>query len=279
MIKIFTDSTSDLTAALVTQHDVEVIPLNVHVGGRSFRDSFDFTPTDLFALVETHGELPKTSAPSVGDFLTHFRREMPGVYVGISSQLSASVRNAQAAAQLLSNGHVRVIDTHTLSSGVGMLALLAADLRDAGHDVDEIERRVRAAASRVRVSFVIDTMDYLYKGGRCTALQHLVGSLLKIRPVIYVRPDGRLDVRAKVRGSRQRALHALVEDFEAHLPTLDRRRVFITHSAYSEGAGQLRAALTALAPDAEISVTEAGAVVSSHCGPKTIGVIYMSEPT
>ena len=277
MIRIFTDSTSDLSQALVTERDIGVIPLRVHIGGADFQDEFDFTPTDLFGQVEECGEMPKTSAPSVGSFLEQFRREESSLYIGISSQLSASVGNAKVAAKMLPEGHARVIDSRTLSSGIGLLALLAADLRDAGHDLDEIERRVRDAVSRVKMSFVIDTMDYLYKGGRCTAIQHLVGSLLKLHPVICALPDGTLDVKETLRGSRKRALRSLIADFEANRDAIDLRRVFVTHSAYPEGAETLTAALSELAPIEELLVTEAGAVVSSHCGPKTIGILYMTR--
>lgn len=277
MVKILTDSTSDLSPDLVAQHDIGVIPLSVYIGGESIKDDFDFTSADLFARVEDHGELPKTSAPSVSDFLSHFKAGEHSLYIGISSQLSASVGNAQVAAQTFSEGRAYVIDSHTLSSGIGLLALLAADLRDAGHDLGAITQQVRAAVPRIKMSFVIDTMDYLYKGGRCSALQHLAGSLLKLHPVIHALPDGSLDVKKTVRGSRERALRSLLDDFESDLDAIDLRRVFITHSAYPEGAEVLKAALLEMAPIEELLITEAGAVVSSHCGPKTIGILYMTK--
>jgi DegV family protein with EDD domain len=261
----------------VAQHDIDLIPLRVHIGGKRLLDDFDFTPDELFAEVEANGELPKTSAPSVGEFLEHFEDGDQSLYIGISSQLSASVGNARIAAQTLSDGHTRVIDSRTLSSGIGLLALLAADLRDAGHTLDDIERRIRAAVPRVKISFVIDTMDYLYKGGRCSALQHLAGSLLKLHPVIHALPDGTLDVKRTLRGSRNRALRFLLDDFEANVESIDLRRVFVTHSAYPEGTDELTSALAEMAPIETLLVTEAGAVVSSHCGPKTIGILYMTK--
>jgi len=276
LVKILTDSTSDLSPALVERYNIGVIPLKVHFGGESLTDDFNFTPADLFARVEAHGELPKTSAPSVGDFLERFESSEQGIYIGISSQLSASVGNAQVAAQTFSDGRASVVDSRTLSSGIGLLTLLAADLREAGYDLDAIVEQVRAAVPRVKMSFVIDTMDYLYKGGRCNALQHLAGSLLKLHPVIYALSDGSLDVKKTVRGSRKRALHSLLDDFESNLEMIDLRRVFITHSAYPEGAEVLKTALLEMAPIEDLLVTEAGAVVSSHCGPKTIGILYMT---
>jgi len=128
---------------------------------------------------------------------------------------------------------------------------------------------------KVRTSFVIDTMRYLYMGGRCTALQSLMGGLLQIRPVIYARPDGVLDVKDKIRGSRARTLDSMLRDFQAHRDEVDLRRVFITHAESAEDAAFLSAALAQLAPIQEISITSAGAVISCHCGPGTIGVLYL----
>ena len=170
---------------------------------------------------------------------------------------------------------IHIVDSLNLSSGLGLLTLLAADLRDRGLSVEEIETAVREARLRVRMSFVIDTMKYLYMGGRCTALQSFFGGLLKIRPIIYAQPDGTLGVKEKVRGSRKRALESLLQDFEAHLSALDPARVFVTHSAAEEDAAFLADELAQRADFDEIFVTEAGAVVSSHCGPGTIGILYM----
>lgn len=278
MVAILTDSTSDLSPALVARYNLEIVPLQVHIGERTLDDSFDFTPDDLFTLVETSDELPKTASPSVGTFLRQFEAHEASVYVGISSELSASVRNAQLAAEQVDDREIHVVDSLTLSSGVGLLAIYAAELRNAGDTAEEIAHKVRAARSRVRMSFLIDTMRYLYMGGRCTALQNLMGTLLNIRPIIYGRRDGTLDVKEKVRGSARRGLRALLDDFEAHVDEIDLRRVFVTHSSYPEGAERLVDALNEVADIGELLVTEAGAVVSSHCGPGTVGILYMLQP-
>ncbi len=275
MIHIVTDSTSDLSPELVVRHGLSVVPLSVHIAGKTFLDDFLVTGPELFALVEESGELPKTAAPSVGEFVAAF--SLPGdvIYIGISSRLSASVANARLAAETLPPGKVRVIDSLNLSTGLGLLVLRAADLRDQGASIDEIERGVQEALPKIRMSFVIDTMKYLYMGGRCTALQSLMGGLLHIRPVIHARPDGTLGVKDKVRGSRARALDTMLRDFEVHRDQVDPRRVFITHPDSDEDAAYLAAELVRYVPVQEVLTTHAGAVVSSHCGPGTIGILYM----
>ncbi len=275
MVHIVTDSTSDLTPALIARHRLSVVPLSVHLAGQTFLDDFSVSGPELFARVEALGELPKTAAPSVGQYVAAFDVPDDVVYIGISSKLSASVANARLAAETLPAGKVRVIDSLNLSTGLGLLVLRAADLRDQGASAAEIEQGVLAALPHVRTSFVIDTMKYLYMGGRCTALQSLMGGLLQIRPVIYARPDGTLGVKEKVRGSRQRVLDSLLRDFEAHRDAIDLQRVCITHPASDEDAAYLAEALAQRAPIAEVLITRAGAVVSSHCGPGTIGVQYL----
>lgn len=277
MIHIVTDSTSDLSPELAARHNLSIVPLSVHIADRTFLDDFTVSGSELFALVNETGELPKTAAPSVGEFSRFF--DLPGdvIYIGISSRLSASVANARLAAENLPPGKVRIIDSLNLSAGLGLLVLHAADARDGGASADEIERCVFAALSKVRTSFVIDTMKYLHMGGRCTALQSLMGGLLNIRPVIYARPDGTLGVKGKVRGSRARAIDALLRDFQSHRTHVDLRRVFITHADSGDDAAFIAAELSKIAPINEILQTSAGAVVSSHCGPGTIGVLYLLE--
>ncbi|HOT92202.1 MAG TPA: DegV family protein [Anaerolineae bacterium] len=274
-VSIFVDSTSDLGAELVARHRLEVIPLIVHLDGKSYRDGIDLSPEQLFAMVEASGALPTTSAPAIGDFITAFSGHPDGVFIGISSKLSGTVNNALLAMQAIPECRVRVVDSLTLSSAIGLLALKAADLRDAGASAEEIQAAIEALRPKVRMSFALETMRYLYMGGRCTALQSLAASMLKIRPIIAGMPDGTLGLKAKIRGTRSRALEALLQDFEEALPNVDLQRVFVTHAAAAEDAAYLAERLTALAPIQELHITTAGAVISSHCGPSTIGILYL----
>jgi DegV family protein with EDD domain len=218
--------------------------------------------------------LPTTAAPSVGEFVTFFSSSAEGIHLSISSRLSASYQNALLAVEELGNQRYRVVDSLNLSSGIGWLALKAADLREEGHTLEEIEGEIRSWIPKVRTAFIPQTLEYLYKGGRCNALQALMGGMLKILPVIYVQSDGTLGVGEKARGKRQKALQTLLDGFERHLEQIDRRRIFVTHAACHEDAAFLGEQIQRLAEPQELIINEAGCVISSHCGPGTIGIIY-----
>lgn len=276
MLQITTDSCADLSQHLLKAHRLRAIPLHVLINEKDFHDN-DLPLSQLFASVEETGELPKTAAPSVQEFIDFFSYEEPIIYIGISSQLSATMQNAKLAAEQLNKSDLYLIDSLNLSTGIGLLALKAADLRDAGKNPDQIVEEINFTRSKVRTAFVIDTMDYLYKGGRCTALQAFVGSMLKIHPVIHVRKDGSLGVLDKVRGSRKKALGRLVDRFKAELPDIDLKRVFVTHSGCEEDAAYLVKELESLTSIENIYTTVAGATIGSHCGPNTIGILYTKK--
>ncbi|MEZ0396244.1 MAG: DegV family protein [Anaerolineales bacterium] len=274
-LHILTDSTADLGSDLAAEFGVDVIPLTVTLGENAYLDGVEIDQQKLFDLVAQVGTLPKTAAPSVGEFARFFERDGESIFIGISSNLSATIQNARLAAAEKGEGRVRVIDSLNLSTGIGLLVLRAAELRAAGRSAAEIEQDILACVPKVRTSFIIDTMEYLYKGGRCSALQALAGSVLKIHPIIEVRADGTLGVKGKARGSRERGLQMMLDDFAADLERLDRRRVFITHTACPQDAEFLKQEILRLAAPDEVRITLAGSVISSHCGPATIGILYM----
>lgn len=274
MIQIVTDSCADLSESLINKYKIKIVPLEVFCNNQSFQDG-TLTLQELFASVDQTGVLPKTSAPSIADFMETFSLTDQSIYIGISTELSATQSNSQLAAQQLPSKEIYTIDSRNLSTGIGLLVLKAAELRDAGWQPADIAEEIRQTTARVRTSFVIDTMDYLYKGGRCTPLQAVFGSMLKIRPVIEVRPDGTLGVKDKIRGRRQKALNAMIDDFKSQLNNLDPHRVFVTHTGCDADAAYLVEELRKLAPIEDICVTYAGATVASHCGPNTIGILFI----
>ena len=276
MIKIYTDSCSDIGQEEIQKENIKIIPLQVFINERTYRDGVDIQTYELFEYVEKNGVLPKTSAPSVGDFTRAFSQEKEdGIFIGIGSKLSATVQNAKIAADLIKEKVIRIVDSQNLSSGIGLLVLKAADLRAQGKTLEEIESEINKAVKKIHTSFVIDTLDYLYKGGRCSAMANIVGSILKIRPVIEVSQDGTLGVREKTRGTRSKALGVLIKDFQDNLPNIDLNRVFITHTGCEEDAAFLAVELKKLADIKELLITVAGATIGSHCGPDTIGVLYL----
>ncbi len=276
MLTIVTDSTSDLGADLLQKYQIQIVPLYVQHLGKTFRDGIDIDNPMLFGMVDRTHELPKTSAASIGDFMQVFTETSECICLTISSSLSATYQNAVVAQEQIGRNGIRVVDSLNLSSGIGLLALRAAEMRDRGCPVDEIDRTITALRTKVHTSFVLETLEYVYMGGRCTAIQNFASSILKIRPILEVCPDGSLVVKDKIRGSRKKALDSLLADLRQKLPVLDRQRVFITHTDCPEDAQYLRAEIQKLASPDEILITIAGSVISSHCGPKTIGILYLT---
>jgi DegV family protein with EDD domain len=275
MVHILSDSCSDLSPDLRARYQIDTIPLYITLNDKSYRDGEELTCEDIFESVKETGKLPKTAAPSIIDFERFFASH-PGdiVFMSIGSKLSATHQTARLASQQMPARCINIVDSCNLSTGIGLLALAAADLRDHGYGADEIASRVEAIIPKVRTSFIIDTLDYLYRGGRCSAMQSIIGSLLQIRPVIEMKPDGTLGIKEKTRGSRKKTLAILLHNFEAHLEELDLRRVFVTHTGCDDDALYVKEAILKMASIEEIFITYAGATVSSHCGPNTLGLIY-----
>ena len=274
-MEIFTDSCADLSPELIERFNIHVVPLGVIIGECTHTDGVDITPAELFEKVKLQGKLPTTSAPSQAAFYEAFAPYDSAIYIGISSKLSASNQNAQIASNNHPGKDIRVIDSLNLSTGIGLLVLKAAELRDQGKTIDEIEKSILSLVPTVNTSFMIDTLDYLFMGGRCTSMEHVMGSLLKIRPVIEVRPDGTMNVKEKISGARKKALDSLLLDFKNKLPYINLDRVFITHPNSDDDALYLKEELLKLAPIKEICITHAGATISSHCGPACIGILFM----
>ena len=274
MIEILTDSCSDLNPELIDRFHLQVIPLQVFISNRNLRDG-EITLAQLFDEVSKTSQLPKTAAPSVGDFLQYFNTPGEKIFIGISSQLSATMQNASLAMAQLGRNDICLIDSLNLSTGIGLLVCKAAELRDQGYPLDAICKEIEATRPLVHSTFIIDTLDYLYKGGRCNALELVMGSLLRIRPVIEVRQDGTMGVKEKIASTRKKALQSLLKDFESLLPNIDLHRIFITHTGCDSDAEYLKIELKKLAKIDEIHITYAGATIASHCGPNTIGILYI----
>lgn len=275
MIHILTDSCSDLSPALRARYKIDAIPLYITINGKTCRDGEDLTFKELFESVNKTGILPKTAAPSVADFQKFFSKYSGDiVFISIGSKISATHQAASLAVKEMSERNIHIIDSNNLSTGIGILALAAADLRDQGCGANEITSSIEAVKPKVRTAFIIDTLEYLHLGGRCSSMQSIASSLLQIRPVIEMKPEGTLGIKAKIRGSRKKTLSILLENFESHLNELETRRVFLTHTGCDGDAEFVKESILKMAPVEEVLITYAGATVSSHCGPNTLGLIY-----
>ncbi|PKN99852.1 MAG: fatty acid-binding protein DegV [Chloroflexi bacterium HGW-Chloroflexi-4] len=277
MVKIIADSCCDLSSELIKHFDIEIIPLNVLVNNQNYLDGVELSPEKLFEAVKTSGELPKTSAPSIAAFTQIFEKYPEFIYISISSKLSASFQSATIALDSLSNVKGEIIDSRNLSTGIGLLVVKAAELAQKGYSFEDIASAIKNLIPKVNASFVIDTLDYLYMGGRCSSMEHIFGSILKIRPVIEVRQDGTLGVREKISGSRKKGLSALLDNFSKNKDSIDPSRVFITHTVCLDDALFLKSEIEKMLEVKEICITDAGATIASHCGPNTIGILFLTK--
>jgi DegV family protein with EDD domain len=275
MVQIVTDSTCDLEKSMCKDFNIAVIPLSVNLDGRIFRDGIDLSLDEMYQLVNKTGTLPKTAAPTPGEFVEFFNQFTDDiVFIGISSNASATVQNARLAAADLHNKKIEVVDSLNLSTGLGLQVIEAAEMAKQGSSAKEITSHLNSLRNRVHTAFIVDTLDYLYMGGRCSALQNVMSSLLKIRPLIFMQPNGALGVKKKIRGSREKALQGLLDDVREDAAKIDGRRLFITYNRCDEDAEFLKQEIMKIVPAKAIHLTITGTVVASHCGPKTISIQY-----
>ena len=276
MIRIFADSTLDLDIDLRHLYNIEVIPLTVTMKDRQYKDGLEIDTQQLFDYVKKYGELPVTSAITTEDFIRAFQGQDEIIYISITSKLSECYKNAtEAVRQLGAENRVRVIDSLSITTGTGILVLRAAEMRNFGLTAAEIEERVLALVPKVRIAVLIDTLEYLRKGGRASTVTALLSNILKIRPILQVNPDGTLGVREKISGPRIKAIQALIDGFKRDADNMDSRWIFITHTGCLQDAYWLRGELHAPGHSEEIKLITAGAVVASHTGPNGIAIIYL----
>ncbi len=278
-IKVTADSTCDLSPELLAEHDITLTPLIVVKGDNEYYDGETITPNDIYAHVASGGSLCSTAARSMGyyqDIFQKYAEEYDGViHLSIGSGFSSSYQNASLAAEDFDN--VRVIDTQTLSTGQGFVVLEACRLAKEGLSLDEIQQQLEAFLSRVEISFVIDRLDYMVKGGRCSATAALGANLLNLKPCIEVK-DGKLVVVKKYRGSFAKCLTSYIKDRVDGREDLDRSMAFLTSSALSgETLSAVKDTIAACGGFDRIVETETGCTVSCHCGPGTLGIIFVRK--
>ncbi len=280
-IRIVADSTCDLSAELIQKYGITIIPLNIVLGMDSYLDGREITPREIYDWSDQSNATPKTAAPELGYVMEVLRPMAEAkediIFFGISEDMSVTCQVVRMAAQELGYGRIWVINSMNLSTGIGLQVLRAAELAKEGSSADEIAALIEAARAQVSASFVVDTLTYLHRGGRCNAVAALVGNTLRLKPMIAVR-DGKMGVAKKYRGRQQAVVRSYARDLEEELRKADPARVFITHSGIDAGIEkETYDYLTGLRYFREICITQAGGVVSSHCGPGTLGILYYRQ--
>ena len=278
-VMITADSTCDLSEELLSRYKVKILPLTILLGEESFLDGAHYTPADMYRRYRADGTLPKTAAPSlqqITDFFTPFLNEgYEIVHLDISSELSSTCSNARIVASELEG--VYVVDSRMLSTGVGLLVIEGAECRDKGMSAADIAEHLTELTGKVDTSFVLDTLEFMWKGGRCSGVAALGANLLKLKPALEMK-DGKLGVYKKYRGNINSVYRQYITE-RLSGKKVRPGHVFITESGEIEQSviDELEALVRELIPVQEIHHTIAGCTVSSHCGPRTLGVLFINE--
>ncbi|MBQ9412652.1 MAG: DegV family protein [Oscillospiraceae bacterium] len=277
---ITADSTCDLSSELLQRFGIRVIPLTINLGDESFLDGEHFTPLDMYRRYRTDGVLPKTAAPSVQDFMDFFSGILDEgyeiVHLDISAELSNTANAARLAASEFSSG-VYTVDSRMLSTGVGLLAIEGAERAADGMAAADIARHLIGLTGKVETSFVLDTLEFMAKGGRCSNFAALGANLLKLKPALEMK-DGKLGVYKKYRGNIRQVYQQYIRE-RLGGKQIRPGHIFLTESGEVEPevVTELEKLIRELVPVREIHHTLAGCTVSSHCGPRTLGVLFIDE--
>lgn len=278
-IAIVTDSTANLPAEWVEQYDVHMIPLQIHWENDTFRDGVDITPSDFYARLSHSKTLPTTSQPSVQDFLQVFESladQADGIIVPlISSGISGTVASALAAAREFTRIPVEVIDTHITSTGQVLIILAAARAAARGESLQEVKRAANEVVQRLQVFFAVDTLEYLYRGGRINGASRYMGTVLDIKPILFFNSEGKIDALERVR-TKRKALQRLIflAEQQANGQPVN---VGIVHANVPQAAQKFRDEVAQRLNCKEIFIGEFSPVISVHVGPGTIGIALYAE--
>ena len=278
-IKVLSDSTCDLSAQLLQQYDITLAPLTVIKGEEQFKDGVTITPADIFAHVAAGGALCSTAAVSIGEYEELFARYSPDydgvILVTIGSGFSACYQNATIAAEDFPK--VRVIDSRNLTTGQGFVALKACQLAETATDLDELADQLRAFTQKVEASFLVDKLDYLVKGGRCSSAAAMGANLLNLKPCIEVK-DGKMTVVKKYRGSFEKSLLSYVKERLAERDDIDYGTLFLTQTVVADSSCEaVMDAVRTYGKFEQIHSTIAGCTISCHCGPGTLGIVFVRQ--
>lgn len=275
-IAVVTDSTSDLPVNVYEENDIKVVPLHVHFGDKTYREGVDLSTEEFYSKLASAKVIPRTSQPAPHEFETVYRELMDDVEsiisIHLSSKLSGTYQSATIAANAIGSGNIHVIDSNFVSAGTGLLALEAVRLSKLNAAVQDIIDRIEVLKTKLRLFFTVDTFEYLVKNGRIGKATAFLGTLLSVRPIMAI-ADGEVEPIEKLRGSRDKTLIRLAELAAEAMPKGHAVRGAVVHALEPERGETLKMVLEELLPFDELLTCSLGAVIGSHGGPGTIGVV------
>ncbi len=281
MIKICTDSCVDINKNQIEENNIYVFPLSIILGDKEYLDGVDISPKDIFSYVEKTGQLPKTAARSIEDFKAFFSDLLKDgsevIYMGISSKLSSAFSYAKQAKEELNNDKLHIVDSKSLSTGIGLLVLYASSLAKSGKSAIEICNLIEKQADLNQASFVVDKLDFLYKGGRCSAMARFGANLLKIKPRLEL-IDGKIENTGKYMGKFNSVIYKYIDDMLSIHSNVKKNLCFITHTckdlAFVEEVVNYVKSKNIFE---NVVSSVAGSTISCHCGENTLGILYLLE--
>lgn len=276
-IAVTAESTIDLPKELLNKFDIHTLPFQVILGDKAFKDG-DISPKEIFDYVDKNKVLPKTSAVNEEDFQLFFNEILKDydaiIHISLSSQISSACQNAKNVAEKMKN--VYVVDSLSLSTGIALLAIYARKLADEGLDAKNIYEKVQSRVNFVQASFVIERLDYLYKGGRCSALAYFGANLLGLHPQIIV-SEGKMSAYKKYRGNMDKVVDSYCKDTLNEFNNPDLSTAFVTYTTVTEKMVSTAKAALEARGFKNIYATHAGGTISSHCGEHTLGILYIND--
>ena len=275
------DSTCDLNDELKNMYDINYYPYTILLEDKPYKDNLDISPKDIYKVYREKKILPKTSAINVSEYYNYFKpwvdEGYEAIHINLGSALTSAYNNCCIAASELKG--VYPIDSCSLSTGSGLLVLKAADLINEGLPAEEIYHRLNDHRKNIHISFILDTLDFLYAGGRCSKVASLGSSMLKIKPVINVdNSSGSMNVGNKYRGTLEKNIRKFIKDKLSSYDNINSDRIFITHSGMEDKYIEVaKNAVLDIIDFKDIYVTTASCTISSHCGPNTIGIAFETK--
>ena len=280
-IKIVADSSCDLTKEQIKEYDISIVPFCIVLGEQSYLDMEEITPDEIYKWADESKMTPKTAAISIDYAVKTIQKlkeaDVDIIFIGISEGVSTTCNVMRLAAQMTGAERVFIVDSQSLSTGIGLQVIKAAKMARAGMSAEEIVKEIEAARSRVKVSFVVDSLNYLARGGRCSDATALLADALKLHPSIRV-VNGRMEEGTKYKGSLSKAVMQYLDDMKSEMLAAEEDLMFIIHSGIDEEIlVEAKAYVENLNYFKEVVVTRAGGVISSHCGPATFSIMYYAK--